>query len=150
MHVGQVPHELKLIPTRSPAATFVTFAPTRSTTPAPSWPSTAGSGTGYHWSRTIRSVWQMPAAATFTSTSSGRSSSTSSVCTANGAPFASVTAAWISMSLPLSTGPCRRDDYSRLSADPSELRELWVKLRRAPARVAAQQVGQLLDVGVAG
>jgi hypothetical protein len=30
------------MPTRSPGATFATFAPTRSTTPAPSWPSTAG------------------------------------------------------------------------------------------------------------
>ena len=52
------------MPTRSPGATRVTAVPTRSTTPAPSWPSTAGSGTGYHWSRQIRSVWQIPAAAT--------------------------------------------------------------------------------------
>src|SRR4051794_30773760 len=97
MQVGQPPQELKLIATRSPGATFATFAPTRSTTPAPSWPSTAGNGTGYHWSRTMRSVWQTPAAATLTRTSSGRRSSTSTDCTANGAPLPSVTAAWISM-----------------------------------------------------
>jgi hypothetical protein len=35
-HVGQAPHESTLIPTRSPGATFATFAPTRSTTPRPS------------------------------------------------------------------------------------------------------------------
>src|SRR5690348_1791100 len=83
--------------TRSPGATVVTPAPTRSTTPAPSWPSTAGSGTGYHWSRMIRSVWQMPAAATRTSTSPARGSSSSSGWIAYGAPLVSVTAARISM-----------------------------------------------------
>ena len=30
--------------------------------PAPSCPSTAGSGVGYHWSRTMASVWQTPLA----------------------------------------------------------------------------------------
>jgi hypothetical protein len=75
----------------------VTDAPTASTTPAPSWPSTAGSGTGYHWSRTIRSVWQMPQATTRTSTSSARSSSSSSSSISNAAPLDLVTAARISI-----------------------------------------------------
>jgi hypothetical protein len=47
-HVGQSPQESKLIATWSPTATFDTPGPTASTTPAPSCPSTAGSGTGYH------------------------------------------------------------------------------------------------------
>ena len=81
------------MPTRSPGETFVTALPTDATTPAPSCPSTAGSGTGIHWSRQIRSVWQMPDAATSTSTSSGRNSPSSTSRSSNGAPFAGVTAA---------------------------------------------------------
>src|SRR5579875_1806553 len=42
--------------TRSPGASPVTPAPTRSTMPAASRPSTAGSGTGTSWSRASRSV----------------------------------------------------------------------------------------------
>ena len=99
--VGQRPHESNVMPTRSPTATLVTALPTCSTIPAPSWPSTAGSGTGYHWSRMIRSVWQMPAATTPTSTSSGRSSPSSSSCRANGADVLSVTAAVILIRMPL-------------------------------------------------
>ena len=90
------------MPTRSPGATSVTAAPTASTMPAPSCPSTAGSGTGYHWSRMIRSVWQMPAAAMRTSTSPARRSPNSSSCSANGAPVLSVTAAVICMRRSLS------------------------------------------------
>src|SRR3989442_4967640 len=45
------PQDTKLRTTWSPGCTFVPAGPTEATTPAPSWPSTAGSGTGYHWSR---------------------------------------------------------------------------------------------------
>ena len=89
----QLPQESKVIPTRSPTATFVTADPTALTTPAPSCPSTAGSGTGIHWSRQIRSVWQIPDALISTSTSSSRSSPSSSSVSTKGAPFDSVTAA---------------------------------------------------------
>ena len=101
------PHESNVIPTRSPAATFVTESPTASTTPAPSCPSTAGSGTGYHWSRQIRSVWQIPAAATRTSTSSSRNAPSSSSCNANGAPLLSTTAAVIFTGAPRAAGSRR-------------------------------------------
>ena len=36
------------MPTRSPTSTWVTAEPTSRTIPAPSWPSTAGSGVGSH------------------------------------------------------------------------------------------------------
>jgi hypothetical protein len=113
--VGHDPQEPKLIATRSPTPTFVTAVPTASTTPAPSWPSTAGSGTGYHWSRMIRSVWQIPQAATRTSSSSPRSSSTSSSSIANAAPWDSVTAAWIRIGNPAP----QRATASRVSRAPS-------------------------------
>src|SRR5262245_29448287 len=41
---GQVPHQGNEMTTWSPGANFVTLLPTASTTPAPSWPYTAGLG----------------------------------------------------------------------------------------------------------
>ena len=56
----------------SPGFTRVTLGPTASTTPAPSWPSTAGSGTWVHSPfTTCQSEWQTPLADIFTSTSPG-------------------------------------------------------------------------------
>jgi hypothetical protein len=63
--------------TWSPAATCVTPAPTSSTTPAPSCPSTTGAGKGIVPSITDRSLWHSPAADTATSTSPGPGSRTS-------------------------------------------------------------------------
>ncbi len=61
--LGQVAAaELKLITTRSPGLAAVTALPTSSTIPAPSWPSTTGSGTGSCSSRTAMSVWHTPQA----------------------------------------------------------------------------------------
>ena len=48
--------------TWSPTATCVTPAPTASTTPAPSWPSTIGYGAVHSPSTTCRSEWQTPLA----------------------------------------------------------------------------------------
>src|SRR5690606_13113007 len=69
---------------------------TASTTPAPSCPRTTGSGTGYTWSRTTRSVRHSPAATTRTSTSSSRGGSSTAVVSSN-APFSLTTAAVISL-----------------------------------------------------
>ena len=55
----------------SPALTRVTWLPTASTTPAPSWPMTDGAGHGIVPSTTLMSLWQTPAAATRTRTSLG-------------------------------------------------------------------------------
>ena len=57
--------------TWSPGPTWVTPAPTASTTPAPSWPSTTGTGNGMVPSTTDRSLWHSPAAEIATSTSPG-------------------------------------------------------------------------------
>ena len=48
--------------TWSPTATSVTPSPTASTTPAPSWPSTTGSGFGVAPVITFQSLWQTPLA----------------------------------------------------------------------------------------
>src|SRR5690606_23988653 len=69
---------------------------TASTTPAPSCPRTTGSGTGYTWSRTTRSVRHSPAATTRTSTSSSRGGSSTAGVSSN-APFSLTTAAVISL-----------------------------------------------------
>ena len=53
------------------SATLVTPAPTASTTPAPSWPSTTGVGNGMVPSITDTSVWHSPARSMRTSTSPG-------------------------------------------------------------------------------
>ena len=58
--------------TWSPTATAVTPSPTASTTPAPSWPSTAGSGFGVAPVITFQSLWQTPLATMRTVTSPGR------------------------------------------------------------------------------
>ena len=48
--------------TWSPTATVVTPSPSASTTPAPSWPRTAGSGFGVAPVMTFQSLWQTPLA----------------------------------------------------------------------------------------
>ena len=69
------------ITTWSPGLTERTAEPTDSTTPAPSWPSTAGAGNGMVPSMTERSEWHTPAACmrTCTSLGPGRRTSSSSV-----------------------------------------------------------------------
>ena len=62
--------------TWSPAFTVVTDAPTASTTPAPSWPSTTGVGNGIVPLITDRSLWHSPAASIRTATSPGPGSRT--------------------------------------------------------------------------
>lgn len=57
--------------TWSPGPTWVTPTPTASTTPAPSCPSTTGTGKGIVPSTTDRSLWQSPAAEIATCTSPG-------------------------------------------------------------------------------
>src|SRR4028118_2280858 len=108
--LAQWPQWSKLRTTGSPGPTFSTPGPTRSTTPEPSWPSTAGRGTGYHWSRTIRSVWQTPTPTMRTSTSPARGSSTSTSSIEKGRSFSHTTAAmaFINHSLPLSPKQPRR------------------------------------------
>src|SRR5215468_4472419 len=50
-HSGHAPHEGFAMITWSPGCSAVTALPTRSTTPAPSWPNTAGHGIGKNPSR---------------------------------------------------------------------------------------------------
>ena len=68
----------KVSTTRSPSATSCTAAPTRSTMPAASCPSSIGVGRGRLPSTTERSEWQMPAASMRTSSSVGPGSASSS------------------------------------------------------------------------
>jgi hypothetical protein len=63
--------------TASPARRVVTPGPTSATTPAPSCPSTAGSGAENLPCMTCRSVWHTPAAAMRTSASPARGGATS-------------------------------------------------------------------------
>ena len=71
----------------------VTPSPTASITPAPSWPSTIGVGAGHLPSRKERSLWQMPEASIFTSTSSRSGGSSSRSVTTMGLKACSMTAA---------------------------------------------------------
>ena len=71
-HSAQRPHDgAHESATWSPTATRVTPSPTASTTPAPSWPSTAGHGVSAVPSIAFWSEWQTPLAARRTSTSPG-------------------------------------------------------------------------------
>src|SRR4029453_19073051 len=65
----------------SPFVRVGTSLPTSSTMPAPSWPSTAGGGTGSFICCTERSEWHTPLAATLTTTSSARGGLSSSAST---------------------------------------------------------------------
>ena len=76
-----------------------------------------GGGTGSHWSRQIRSVWQMPLAAISTRTSSGRSSPSSSSSIVNGSPLSSTTAARIFI-LPSAAGSRRAGAAARSATGP--------------------------------
>jgi hypothetical protein len=69
--------------TASPGLTLVTPEPIASTTPAPSCPSTTGTGYGIVPSSTLTSEWQRPAAliATRTSPWPGSFTRTSSIAT---------------------------------------------------------------------
>src|SRR5262245_60101099 len=92
-----MPHSgAKSVMTWSPGATSVTPSPTRSTTPAPSWPSTQGAyPLGSAPEAVYRSVWQTPHATRRTSTSSDFGSARSSSWTTSGSPNSSSTAARI-------------------------------------------------------
>ena len=82
--------------TASPGLTEVTPSPTRSTTPAASWPSTTGSGTGFWPSITFRSLWQIPEASTRSNTSPGPGSRTSnSSVTTRSTPSHTAPLVWI-------------------------------------------------------
>ena len=77
-HWSQMPQlETVAMTTWSPGFTRVTSDPTASTTPAPSWPMSDGAGHGMVPSSRLTSLWQTPAAASRTSTSSGPGSMTS-------------------------------------------------------------------------
>ncbi len=72
LQARQAPQEARVaITTWSPGCTERTASPTASTTPAPSWPSTAGAGNGIVPSITDRSEWHTPAASIRTWTSFG-------------------------------------------------------------------------------
>src|SRR5579872_905994 len=80
LHARQTPQLARVaITTWSPGFTERTRLPTASTTPAPSWPRTDGAFHGMVPSRTDRSEWHTPAAATLTFTSVGPGSATSSL-----------------------------------------------------------------------
>src|SRR5690606_20874864 len=80
--------------TWSPGLTLVTPSPTSTTTPAPSWPSTAGnSPSGSSPLSVNASVWQTPVWVIFTSTSPLRGGSTSISTISSGCPAAKATAA---------------------------------------------------------
>ena len=96
VHIRQAPQYGSHVRiTWSPGATFVTPAPTASTTPAPSWPKMAGSGQGNEPSMVCRSEWQTPLAASRTATSPARGPSISTSSIASGAPTSRSTAARI-------------------------------------------------------
>jgi len=86
--------------TWSPFFTLVTFGPTSTTMPAPSWPRMAGNSPSGSAPESVNSsVWQMPVAFTSTSTSEpfGPSSSTSAIV--SGLPFSNATAARVFMAV---------------------------------------------------
>ena len=69
-HDGQRPHEgMKPNTTWSPGFSQLTFSPTSSTTPAPSWPPIIGSSNGRSPVTRCSSEWHIPDAAILTSTS---------------------------------------------------------------------------------
>src|SRR5262245_57462492 len=99
-HCAQLPQNPdRHATTWSPGFTLVTSAPTASTTPAPSWPSTIGRSSGKRpWpSTTCRSLWQTPVAAVRTSTSRPHGLSISTDSTASGSWTFRKTAAWVFM-----------------------------------------------------
>jgi hypothetical protein len=77
--------------TESPGATCLTPSPTRSTTPAPSWPRIAGNGIGRFPARVLASVWHTPLATIRTNASPRPGSSSSISCSSNGASWFSTT-----------------------------------------------------------
>src|SRR5213596_511388 len=88
------------VTTWSPADTDSTPSPTRSTTPAPSCPSTVGAyPDGSAPEAVYMSVWHTPQATSRTSTSPARGPASSRSWTASGAPNSSSTAARICIDL---------------------------------------------------
>ena len=87
--------------TWSPTRRRETSAPMASTTPAPSWPSTRGKGSGIQPSTTCTSDWQMPAARMRTRTSPRRGASSSNSSIVIPAPGLSATAARTRISPPV-------------------------------------------------
>src|SRR6266567_8126423 len=86
--------------TWSPAWSSRTPAPTLSTVPAPSSPSTMGTGTPFQLpSAAWRQLWQTPLAAIRTSTSPSRGPSRSSSSTRSGAPCSKRTEAFMDTSM---------------------------------------------------
>ena len=102
-HCGQLPQKPeRQATTWSPGLTVVTSAPTASTTPAPSCPSTIGRSSGKRPipSTTCRSLWHTPVATVRTSTSRPHGLSTSTCSIVSGACTLRKTAALISIGLP--------------------------------------------------
>ena len=121
MHSAQRPHDgAHESVTWSPTATPVTPSPSASTTPAPSWPSTAGHGVSAVPSIAFWSEWQTPLAARRTSTSPGPGGASSTSWTASVPPVRSRTAARI-----LIRGPPRRCCSSRSSSTGMWQRIKW-------------------------
>src|SRR5215813_6801407 len=101
-HCAQLPQNPdRQATTWSPGLTEVTSAPTASTTPAPSWPSTIGRSSGKRPtpSTTWRSLWHTPVAAVRTSTSRPHGLSISTDSIVSGACVLRKTAAFISITL---------------------------------------------------
>ena len=80
--------------TWSPLARSATPSPTSSTTPAPSWPSTSGSGSAMVPVIADRSEWQTPQAPSFTVTSPRLGGSTAIDSTTTGVLCARQSAAF--------------------------------------------------------
>ena len=110
---GQVPHGgEKAMITWSPGATWVTPSPTAVTTPAPSWPSTAGGASGMVPFMADRSEWQTPLWAIFTWTSPGAMSRrvTSSAMTSSSVGVSVRIAANIGISSSVAPEWCRHGE----------------------------------------
>ena len=117
-----------------PPATRVTPAPTASTTPAPSCPSTAGQRVSAVPSIALKSEWQTPLACSRTSTSPGPGGASSSSCTSSGAARArSRTAARILITPP------------RTAAARSSSIGMWQRIRWPGSTSTQRRLGLLAD-----
>src|SRR6187200_2812118 len=156
------PHSgAKSVMTWSPGATSVTPSPTRSTTPAPSWPRTHGAyPLGSAPEAVYRSVWQTPHATSRTSTSSDFGSASSSSWTTRGSPNSSSTAARIFTSsahrflhergdhLLVGGGQLRQREGGRPHAAVVDRRRLVEAERRVPLLELVRALEEAHDLAV--
>src|SRR5215469_2488556 len=134
-HCGQLPQNPdRQATTWSPGLTVVTSAPTASTTPAPSWPSTIGRSSGKRPSpsTTCRSLWHTPVATVRTSTSRPQGLSISTASIVSGSCTLRNTAASISIAFFLPKPGASFSFYHLLR--PLPMRSTRPKRLRAEAR----------------